>query len=73
LDIANLKLLFRLGLAFLLSYVPNLVGLATFVGAFAAGLVLEGVFLAGVKQEHALRDLIVSVESLILVSRNSRR
>src|SRR5207302_7037537 len=47
LEIENLKLLFGLGFAFLLSWLANAFGLATVVGAFAAGLVLEGFFEIG--------------------------
>jgi Kef-type K+ transport system membrane component KefB len=66
LEIANLKLLFGLGFAFLLSYAANLVGLATIVGAFAAGLVLEEFFFQEVKQEHSLREMVAPLESLIV-------
>ncbi|MGH9817370.1 MAG: cation:proton antiporter, partial [Candidatus Acidiferrales bacterium] len=66
LDIANLKLLFGLGFAFLLSYVASLAGLATIVGAFAAGLVLEEFFFKEMKQDSHLRDLLAPLESLIV-------
>lgn len=38
---SNFKLLFPLGLAFMISYLANMIGLATIVGAFAAGLILN--------------------------------
>ncbi len=66
LDIANLKLLFGLGFAFLLSYIASLAGLATIVGAFAAGLVLEEFFFKEVNQDAHLRDLVAPLESLIV-------
>ena len=65
LDIKNIKLLFGLGFAFVLSWLANLVGLATIVGAFAAGLVLEEFFLDELKG-HSLRDLLSPLESLIV-------
>lgn len=40
-DRDNSKLLFPLALAFFLSWIANLIELATIVGAFAAGLILE--------------------------------
>ncbi len=61
----NVKLLFGLGFAFVLAWLANLAGLATIVGAFAAGLVLGGFFdqeMAG----HSLRDLLSPLESLIV-------
>jgi len=64
-DIENLKLLFGLGMAFVLSWLANLVGLATIVGAFAAGLVLEEFFLNELRG-HSLRDLLSPLESLIV-------
>ena len=42
--IQNLKLLFGLSFAFLLSWLANVAALATIVGAFAAGMVLNGFF-----------------------------
>jgi Kef-type K+ transport system membrane component KefB len=41
LDRAHAKLLFPLGLAFSMAWVANSIGLATIVGAFAAGLILS--------------------------------
>lgn len=65
LEIENLKLLFALGFAFVLSWLANWVGLATIVGAFAAGLVLEEFFLNELRG-HSLRDLLSPLESLIV-------
>lgn len=65
LDIENVKLLFGLGLAFVFSWLANLMGLATIVGAFAAGLVLEEFFLEKLKG-HSLRDALSSLETLIV-------
>lgn len=66
LEIANLKLLLGLGFAFLLSWVANAVGLATIVGAFAAGLVLEEFFFEELRERHSLRELLSPLESLIV-------
>ncbi len=64
-DIEHAKLFFGLGFAFLLSWLANQFGLATIVGAFAAGLVLEEFFLDELKG-HSLRDLLSPLESLIV-------
>ncbi|MCL6566601.1 MAG: cation:proton antiporter [Acidobacteriia bacterium] len=64
-EIENVKLFFGLGFAFFLSWVANQFGLATIVGAFAAGLVLEEFFLNELKG-HSLRDLLSPLESLIV-------
>jgi Kef-type K+ transport system membrane component KefB len=64
-DIENVKLFFGLGLAFFLAWLANQFGLATIVGAFAAGLVLEELFLNELKG-HSLRDLLSPLESLIV-------
>lgn len=40
----NVRMLFALSFAFLLSWLANEIGLATIVGAFAAGLILEELF-----------------------------
>jgi len=65
LEIDNVKLLFGLGLAFLFSWLANWMGLATIVGAFAAGLVLEELFLDELKG-HSLRDMLSPIESLVV-------
>jgi Kef-type K+ transport system membrane component KefB len=65
LEVEHMKLLFGLGFAFVLAWLANLVGLATIVGAFAAGLVLEEFFLDELKG-HSLRDLLSPLEALIV-------
>jgi len=65
LQIENVKLIFGVGFAFVLSWLANLAGLATIIGAFAAGLILERFFdkeLGG----FSLRDMLSPVESLIV-------
>ena len=66
LEIENLKLIIGLGFAFVLSWLANGMGLATIVGAFAAGLVLEEFFFDELRTEHSLRDLLSPLESLIV-------
>jgi Kef-type K+ transport system membrane component KefB len=65
LEMENVKLLFGLGFAFLLSWLANSIGLATIVGAFAAGLVLEEFFLDELKG-HSLRDSLAPLETLVV-------
>ncbi|HEV8384338.1 MAG TPA: cation:proton antiporter [Candidatus Acidoferrales bacterium] len=65
LELDNVKLLFGLGFAFLLSWLANSIGLATIVGAFAAGLVLEEFFLEELKG-HTLRDALAPLETLVV-------
>lgn len=65
LEIEHSKLLFGIGVAFLFSWLANFVGLATIVGAFAAGLVLEEFFLQEFKG-NSLRDLLAPLESLVV-------
>ncbi|HVB33031.1 MAG TPA: cation:proton antiporter [Patescibacteria group bacterium] len=62
----NVRLLFGLGLAFVLSWVASRIGLATIVGAFAAGLILERFFTQELEDEHSLRDLLSPLESLVV-------
>jgi Kef-type K+ transport system membrane component KefB len=65
LDFENIKLLFGVGFAFVFSWLANLAGLATIIGAFAAGLILESFFdkeLTG----FSLRDMLSPIESLIV-------
>ena len=66
LGFANLRLLFGLGFAFLLAWLANRVGLATLVGAFAAGLVLEQLFSHELEEKHSLRELLTPLEALIV-------
>ncbi len=48
----GLKLVTALVFAFVFSYVANLIGLATIVGAFAAGLILDDVHFSGMKRKN---------------------
>jgi Kef-type K+ transport system membrane component KefB len=63
--IHNLKLLFGLGFAFLLAWFANLAGLATIVGAFAAGVILNNFFDNELEGE-TLHKLLSPVESLVV-------
>lgn len=49
-----------------LSYLANLVGLATIVGAFAAGLILEQVHFQGFKEERRIEDLLTPITTLLV-------
>jgi Kef-type K+ transport system membrane component KefB len=64
-EMENIKLLFGLGFAFFFSWLASQFGLATIVGAFAAGLVLEEFFLNELKG-HSLHELLAPIESLIV-------
>jgi len=66
LEIRNLKLLFGLGIAFVFAWIASKMGLATIIGAFAAGLALEEFFFQELKEEHSLRHLLSPLESLIV-------
>src|SRR5581483_7680680 len=63
--IRNLKLLFGLGFAFLLSWLANVAGLATIVGAFAAGMILNEFFDKELEGQ-TLQELLSPLESLIV-------
>jgi Na+:H+ antiporter len=63
--IQNLKLLFGLGFAFLLAWLANQAGLATIVGAFAAGVILNNFFDQELEGEP-LHHLLSPVESLVV-------
>jgi len=65
LEFENIKLLFGVGFAFVLSWLANLAGLATIIGAFAAGLILESFFDKELKG-FSLRDMLSPIESLIV-------
>ena len=65
LELENLKLLFGVGFAFVLAWFANLAGLATIIGAFAAGLILEHFFDKEL-QGFSLRDMLSPLESLIV-------
>jgi Kef-type K+ transport system membrane component KefB len=63
--IHNLKLLFGLGFAFLLAWFANLAGLATIVGAFAAGMILNDFFDSELEGE-SLHKLLSPIESVVV-------
>lgn len=63
--IRNLKLIFGLGFAFLLSWLATVAGLAAIVGAFAAGMILNDFFDRELEGE-SLHALLSPVESLIV-------
>lgn len=65
-EVKNFELLFGLGFAFVLSWIANWIGLATIVGASAAGLLLGDLFSEELSEGHSLRDLLSPVESLIV-------
>jgi Kef-type K+ transport system membrane component KefB len=63
--VSNLKLLFGVSFALLLAWLANAAGLATIVGAFAAGMILNGFFdkeVGGI----SLHELLSPIESLIV-------
>jgi Kef-type K+ transport system membrane component KefB len=63
--IQNLKLLFGISFAFLLAWLANVAELATIVGAFAAGMVLNSFFDREV-EGASLHELLSPIESLIV-------
>jgi Kef-type K+ transport system membrane component KefB len=63
--VKNLKLLFGVSFAFLLAWLANLSDLATIVGAFAAGMVLNSFFDREV-EGASLHELLSPVESLVV-------
>lgn len=63
--IQNLKLLFGLTFALLLSWLANQAGLATIVGAFAAGMILNDFFDKELEGE-SLHHLLSPVESIVV-------
>jgi Kef-type K+ transport system membrane component KefB len=65
LGIQNLKLLFGVSFAFLLSWLANLAELATIVGAFAAGMVLNSFFDREI-EGISLHELLSPIESLVV-------
>ena len=63
--VSNLKLLFGVSFALLLAWLANAAGLATIVGAFAAGMILNGFFdkeVGGI----SLHEMLSPIESLIV-------
>jgi Kef-type K+ transport system membrane component KefB len=65
LNFENIKLLFGVGFAFVLSWLANQAGLATIIGAFAAGLILESFFDRAL-EGFSLRDMLSPIESLVV-------
>jgi len=61
----NLKLLFGVSFALLLSWLANLAALATIVGAFAAGMILNSFFDREV-EGVSLQELLTPIESLVV-------
>ncbi len=51
---------------FVLSYLATLVGLATIVGAFAAGLILEDVHFAGFGENLTIRQMLNPITTLLV-------
>ncbi len=65
LGLENVKLIFGLVLALLLSWLASAIGLAAIVGAFAAGLVLEESLLNQLKG-RTLGELLAPVEAIVV-------
>ena len=61
----NLKLLFGVSFALLLAWLANVAELATIVGAFAAGMILNSFFDEEV-EGISLHDLLTPIESLVV-------
>ena len=61
----NLKLLFGVSFALLLSWLANMAELATIVGAFAAGMILNSFFDKEV-EGISLHELLTPIESLVV-------
>ncbi|WP_372370510.1 cation:proton antiporter [Candidatus Uabimicrobium sp. HlEnr_7] len=66
LDRANAKLLFTISLMLLFAWASDALGLASIVGAFAAGLILEDKFFKDVRREQydSIESAIGPIESL---------
>lgn len=62
----GMMLISALLFCFMLSYAANAVGLATIVGAFAAGLILEEVHFSNFRENKTLRDLLEPVTTLLV-------
>jgi Kef-type K+ transport system membrane component KefB len=60
----NVKLLFPLGLAFLMAWAANAIELAPIVGAFAAGLILSEEHFAKVSPHSTMESLIAPLERI---------
>ena len=66
LDRANAKLLFTISLMLLFAWASDALGLASIVGAFAAGLILEDKFFSDLPRDHydSIESAIGPIESL---------
>lgn len=62
----GMVLVSALAFCFLLSYLANLAGLATIVGAFAAGLLLEEVHFTQFKEKRTLHDVLSPVAAFVV-------
>ena len=62
----GIMLISALLFCFLLSYLANLAGLATIVGAFAAGLILEEVHFTEFREERHLHELLTPVTTFLV-------
>ena len=60
----NLKLLFPLAFAFALSWLANLIGLASIVGAFAAGLILHEELFSEHFDKRKIEQFVAPLEAL---------
>jgi Kef-type K+ transport system membrane component KefB len=68
LNIQGVLLALALVICFLLSYIADWIGLATIVGAFAAGLVLDGVRYKdlGERTKHSIEELVQPLSSFLV-------
>jgi Na+:H+ antiporter len=68
LRIQGLLLALSLGACFVLSYLADRIGLATIVGAFAAGLILDGVHYRdlGERTKHSIEELIQPIAAFLV-------
>ncbi len=66
-NVDGMKVVFALIVAFIFSWAANFIGLATIVGAFAAGLILDDVHFKGVKRKdhHGDEGEEMHIEDLI--------
>lgn len=58
------KLLFPLGLAFIMAWIANLIELAAIVGAFAAGLIINEEYFTENSGEKKMEELIAPIEAI---------
>lgn len=68
LDVEGVLLALGLGTCFLLSWTANAMGLATIVGAFAAGLILDDVHFRKYRErgEHGLEELVHPISGFLV-------